>query len=91
MASIVTPVVRAVLAATASRGPVCAAALAVALATTTSTGCATVAPQDRAILADPTMQFEAESKHESSLRHAIENREGSTGGTGVGGGGCGCN
>jgi hypothetical protein len=54
-------------------------------------GCATVAPQQRAILADPTMQFEAESKHEAPLRHAIDNREGSMGGTGVSGGGCGCN
>jgi len=60
--------------------------LAVALA-----GCATVAPQQRAILADPTMQFDAEAKHDAALRHAIENREGSMGGTGVSGGGCGCN
>ena len=44
-----------------------------------------------AILADPTMQFEAEAKHEAALRHAIDNREGSMGGTGVAGGGCGCN
>jgi hypothetical protein len=56
-----------------------------------ATGCATVAPQQRAILADPTMQFDAESKHEAGLRHAIENREGSMGGNGVAGGGCGCN
>jgi hypothetical protein len=55
------------------------------------TGCATVAPQQRAILADPTMQFDSEAKHDAALRHAIENREGSMGGTGVSGGGCGCN
>jgi hypothetical protein len=54
-------------------------------------GCATVAPQERAYLADPTMQFDAEGKHDAALRHALENREGSTGGTGVSGGGCGCN
>jgi hypothetical protein len=54
-------------------------------------GCATVAPQQRAILADPTMQFDAEGKHEGPLRHAIDNREGSMGGAGVSGGGCGCN
>jgi hypothetical protein len=54
-------------------------------------GCATVAPQQRAILADPTMQFDTEAKHDAALRHAIENREGSMGGTGVSGGGCGCN
>jgi len=54
-------------------------------------GCATVAPQERAMLADPTMQFDADAKHDTPLRHAIENREGSMGGTGVAGGGCGCN
>ncbi len=54
-------------------------------------GCATVAPQQRAILADPSMQFDAEGRHEAPLRHALENREGSMGGTGVQGGGCGCN
>jgi hypothetical protein len=53
--------------------------------------CATLAPQERAILADPTMQFDAEGKHEAAFRHAIDNREGSMGGTGVAGGGCGCN
>jgi Domain of unknown function (DUF4266) len=54
-------------------------------------GCATVEPQQRAILADPTMQFNGEAKHDAALRHAIENREGSIGGTGVSVGGCGCN
>jgi hypothetical protein len=54
-------------------------------------GCATVAPQQRAILADPTMQFDSDARHDAALRHAIENREGSMGGTGVSGGGCGCN
>jgi hypothetical protein len=54
-------------------------------------GCATVAPQQRAILADPTMQFDAEARHDAALHHALENREGSMGGTGVSGGGCGCN
>ena len=54
-------------------------------------GCATVAPEKRAILADPTMQFDAEGKHEAAFRHALENREGSMGGSGVQGGGCGCN
>ncbi|MDP9150180.1 MAG: DUF4266 domain-containing protein [Myxococcota bacterium] len=89
MESIVRTIALAALEATAWRGARWAAALA--LAAGTSTGCATVAPQERAILADPTMQFQAESRHESSLRHAIDNREGSTGGTGVAGGGCGCN
>ncbi len=64
------------------------AAVAVLLS---SSGCVTVAPQQRAILADPSMQFDAEGKHEAPLRHAVDNREGSMGGTGVAGGGCGCN
>jgi hypothetical protein len=63
----------------------------VALAAIGSIGCATVAPEQRAILADPTMQFDTDGKHEAPLRHALENREGSMGGTGVQGGGCGCN
>ena len=54
-------------------------------------GCATVKPQQRAILADPTMQFGTEPQAEAAFRHAVENREGSMGGSGVSGGGCGCN
>ena len=54
-------------------------------------GCATVKPQERAVLADPIMQFEGDPKAAAQLRHAIENREGSYGGAGVTGGGCGCN
>jgi hypothetical protein len=69
--------------------PVVPIFLLVALAS--SSGCATLAPQQRAILADPTMQFDADAKHEAALHHAIDNREGSMGGTGVAGGGCGCN
>jgi Domain of unknown function (DUF4266) len=63
----------------------------VLLAVMSSAGCATLAPQQRAIMADPTMQFGADARHETPLRHALENREGSMGGTGVSGGGCGCN
>ncbi len=62
-----------------------------ALALLSLAGCATVAPERRAILADPVMQFDADGRHEATLQHAIENREGSMGGTGVQGGGCGCN
>lgn len=57
----------------------------------TAAGCATVAPEHRAILADPTMQFDVDAKHEAAMRHALDNREGSMGGSGVQGGGCGCN
>jgi len=54
-------------------------------------GCATVRPEQRAILADPTMQFDAPSPEQSALDHTLDNREGSTGGGSVKGGGCGCN
>lgn len=56
-----------------------------------SAACATVRPEQRAILADPTMQFDAKSTDRAALEHALENREGSTGGGSVRGGGCGCN
>jgi hypothetical protein len=54
-------------------------------------GCVTVKPQQRAVLADPIMQFEGDPQASAQLRHAIDNREGSYGGAGVAGGGCGCN
>jgi hypothetical protein len=54
-------------------------------------GCVTVKPQQRSVLADPIMQFEGDPQAAAQLRHALENREGSYGGSGVSGGGCGCN
>jgi hypothetical protein len=53
--------------------------------------CVTVKPQQRAVLADPVMQFESDPHAAAQVRHALENREGSYGGSGVTGGGCGCN
>jgi hypothetical protein len=53
--------------------------------------CVTVRPQERAVLADPIMQFEGDPIVATQLHHAIDNREGSFGGSGVSGGGCGCN
>jgi hypothetical protein len=54
-------------------------------------GCVTVKPQQRSVLADPIMQFEGDPQASAQLRHAVDNREGSYGGGGVAGGGCGCN
>ena len=53
--------------------------------------CVTVKPQQSSVLADPIMQFEGDPQAAGQLRHAIDNREGSYGGGGVSGGGCGCN
>jgi hypothetical protein len=54
-------------------------------------GCVTVKPQQRSVLADPIMQFAGDQHAATPIRHALENREGSFGGEGVSGGGCGCN
>jgi hypothetical protein len=56
-----------------------------------TTGCATVRPEQRAVLADPTMRFEGEPGEKAATEHVLENREGSFGGGSVRGGGCGCN
>jgi hypothetical protein len=56
-----------------------------------SSGCATVRPEQRAILADPKMRFQGDPRAAAELDHALENREGSFGGGSVEGGGCGCN
>jgi hypothetical protein len=54
-------------------------------------GCATVRPEQRALLADPVMQFESEPQESAARQHVLDNREGSFGGGSVQGGGCGCN
>jgi hypothetical protein len=54
-------------------------------------GCVTVRPEQKAILADPIMQFGAQARADGQLTHVLENREGSSGGGAVHGGGCGCN
>jgi hypothetical protein len=66
-------------------------AAALALLSIASTGCATVRPEQRAILADPKMRFQGDPRAAAELDHALENREGSFGGGSVEGGGCGCN
>jgi len=55
------------------------------------TGCATVQPWDRGNLADVTMRPDRDPLHAAMSEHIYFSREGSTGGRGVGGGGCGCN
>ena len=65
--------------------------LALAVLVLSLTQCVTVRPQERAVLADPIMQFEGDPIIAGQLVHAIDNREGSFGGSGVAGGGCGCN
>lgn len=72
----------------AGKGVRCVAAV---LLLALGTGCATVRPEQKAILADPTMQFESNPLEESARQHVLENREAAYGGGSVQGGGCGCN
>jgi len=53
-------------------------------------GCATVRPEQRAVLADPMMQFDSAPERPARAR-VLENREGALSGGSVKGGGCGCN
>jgi hypothetical protein len=54
-------------------------------------GCVRVAAHQREHLAKPAMNPEAAPLEQKIDTHVTEYREGSIGGTGVGGGGCGCN
>jgi hypothetical protein len=57
----------------------------------TLASCVTVRPEQRAVMADPTMQFDQDPGDGAAREHVLENREGSSGGKSVKGGGCGCN
>lgn len=50
-----------------------------------------VRPSEKEHLADRTMRFNANRHETSADEHVLSNREGSTGGKGTSGGGCGCN
>jgi hypothetical protein len=54
-------------------------------------GVATVHPWDRDLLAEKKMRFDPSPLESAVDEHIYFSKEGSTGGTGVGGGGCGCN
>jgi hypothetical protein len=72
------------------RSAFCAIAFVLALGAALS-ACATVRPEDKEYLAEPSMTWANSSfaaRHES---HIVDNREGSTGGSQTKGGGCGCN
>ena len=55
------------------------------------TGCAEVKPWQKGNLARPHMAFEPSPAEARFSRHVEDSKEGSSGGYGVGGGGCGCN
>ncbi len=62
-----------------------------ALATLALAGCQTVEPWQKGNLADATMRPDADPLEAVMNAHIYFSREATTGGEGVGGGGCGCN
>jgi len=66
-------------------------ALSAGLAAMLFSGCETVQPWEKGNLADYTMRDDRDSLENVMTAHVTFSREASTGGEGVGGGGCGCN
>jgi hypothetical protein len=56
-------------------------------------GCTTtpIAPWEKGVLAKPGMAFEDNVLQARFTEHVYSSKENSSGGSGVGGGGCGCN
>ncbi len=54
-------------------------------------GCQTVQPWERGVMADYTMRADRDPLHDAMSEHIYFSRESSAGGRGVGGSGCGCN
>ena len=68
------------------------AALAVLLlAAAAGCGRYAVRPSEKEHLADRTMRFDTNRQEAAAEDHVLSNREGSAGGRGTSGGGCGCN
>lgn len=65
--------------------------LATLLGLSLFSGCTTVQPWERGTLADYTMRPDRDPLHVNMNEHMYFSREASSGGRGVGGGGCGCN
>jgi hypothetical protein len=56
-----------------------------------ATGCSTVKPQDKELLADPAMSYASGGEAEIQEEHVLTNREGAAGAGRSSAGGCGCN
>lgn len=65
--------------------------LVLGLASASLAGCVTVAPYERELLTHPAMNTAFEQSESDFRGHVHESREGSIGGSGATGGGCGCN
>jgi hypothetical protein len=69
--------------------------LAAVVAAVTSAGCASplgaVQAWEKGNLAKPEMSFDADPLRKAFMEHVYSSKESASGGTGVAGGGCGCN
>jgi hypothetical protein len=65
--------------------------LVLLLALGVAAGCATVKPYEREYLSRPSMDRSLEMTEARFYTHVLDAREGTTGGVGAAGGGCGCN
>lgn len=75
-----------------SSSRILALAVAVALALgLASCGRQAVRATEKEFLADRVMVFDEDGQETAADEHVLSNREGSAGGRGTGGGGCGCN
>lgn len=75
----------------ASRALPSAGLLCLVTALLVSTGCSTVRPQDKELLADPGMSYAGGGEADIQEEHVLSNREGAAGAGKSSGGGCGCN
>ena len=71
--------------------PFVLALLASVASASVASGCVTVHPYERELLALPSMDGASEAGETSFRAHVADSREGATGGHGSTGGGCGCN
>ncbi len=74
---------------TSLRKPIAAVILALCIG-----GCgglSTVQPWEKGILSRPEMTFEGDPLEARFIEHVYGSKEAASGGTGIGGGGCGCN
>ncbi|WP_338763136.1 DUF4266 domain-containing protein [Massilia sp. METH4] len=67
------------------------AALALCAGLAALSGCGTVQPWEKGKLARPEMTFGGDLLETRYAEHIYTSREAASGGSGVGGGGCGCN
>lgn len=74
-----------------SKGYSTAACVMLLIALTLMQGCAPVKPWEREFLAKSHMAFDPDPLEARSKQHVYFSKEASSGGYGVGGGGCGCN